>query len=174
MRVLEAARVYAFAHAHCIPTRTHSFMHTLRAYSFAHAHHILPSLAPMPNPRAGFIIGHVTPEAQVGGNLALVQNGDRIVIGMCAVHSTCVSFPVRRRMRAFLSVHARLLRVALRQDCAVSFPKCGFGPSCAFGTCDQLQTCPLRSVSHIPAPSHLHCCARPRTHTLFLHSYARH
>lgn len=28
----------------------------------------------------GFIIGHVTPEAQVGGNIALVQNGDQISI----------------------------------------------------------------------------------------------
>jgi dihydroxy-acid dehydratase len=30
----------------------------------------------------GFIIGHVTPEAQAGGPIALVQNGDRIVIGV--------------------------------------------------------------------------------------------
>ena len=28
----------------------------------------------------GFIVGHITPEAQDGGPLALVQNGDRIVI----------------------------------------------------------------------------------------------
>jgi dihydroxy-acid dehydratase len=28
----------------------------------------------------GFIIGHVTPEAQLGGPIALVKNGDRIVI----------------------------------------------------------------------------------------------
>lgn len=28
----------------------------------------------------GFVIGHVTPEAHAGGPLALVQNGDRIVI----------------------------------------------------------------------------------------------
>jgi dihydroxy-acid dehydratase len=28
----------------------------------------------------GFIIGHVTPEAQVGGPIALIQNGDRIII----------------------------------------------------------------------------------------------
>jgi len=28
----------------------------------------------------GFIVGHITPEAQVGGPLALVKNGDRIVI----------------------------------------------------------------------------------------------
>ncbi|MCI0334857.1 MAG: dihydroxy-acid dehydratase, partial [Planctomycetes bacterium] len=29
---------------------------------------------------AGFIVGHVTPEAQVGGPIALVKNGDRITI----------------------------------------------------------------------------------------------
>ena len=28
----------------------------------------------------GFIVGHITPEAQVGGPLALVQNGDRVTI----------------------------------------------------------------------------------------------
>ena len=28
----------------------------------------------------GFIVGHITPEAQEGGNIALVQNGDRITI----------------------------------------------------------------------------------------------
>ena len=28
----------------------------------------------------GFIVGHVTPEAQVGGPIALVKNGDKITI----------------------------------------------------------------------------------------------
>ena len=28
----------------------------------------------------GFLVGHVTPEAQLGGPIALVQNGDRITI----------------------------------------------------------------------------------------------
>jgi dihydroxy-acid dehydratase len=28
----------------------------------------------------GFVVGHITPEAQVGGTLALVQNGDIIEI----------------------------------------------------------------------------------------------
>jgi dihydroxy-acid dehydratase len=28
----------------------------------------------------GFIVGHVTPEAQAGGAIALVQNGDRITL----------------------------------------------------------------------------------------------
>ena len=28
----------------------------------------------------GFVVGHVTPEAQVGGNIALIENGDMIYI----------------------------------------------------------------------------------------------
>ena len=28
----------------------------------------------------GFIVGHITPEAQVGGPIALVENGDRVTI----------------------------------------------------------------------------------------------
>ena len=28
----------------------------------------------------GFIVGHITPEAQVGGPIALIQNGDQITI----------------------------------------------------------------------------------------------
>ncbi|HZN33481.1 MAG TPA: dihydroxy-acid dehydratase, partial [Pirellulaceae bacterium] len=28
----------------------------------------------------GFLVGHVTPEAQLGGPIALVQNGDRLTI----------------------------------------------------------------------------------------------
>jgi dihydroxy-acid dehydratase len=28
----------------------------------------------------GFVVGHITPEAQEGGNIALVKNGDKIVI----------------------------------------------------------------------------------------------
>ncbi|MCB0159323.1 MAG: dihydroxy-acid dehydratase, partial [Caldilineaceae bacterium] len=34
----------------------------------------------------GFVVGHITPESQVGGNLALVQNGDVITID--AVNNT--------------------------------------------------------------------------------------
>jgi dihydroxy-acid dehydratase len=28
----------------------------------------------------GFVVGHITPEAQIGGTIGLVQNGDTIVI----------------------------------------------------------------------------------------------
>ena len=36
----------------------------------------------------GFIIGHITPEAQEGGPIALVQDGDRITIDatICELH----------------------------------------------------------------------------------------
>ncbi len=34
----------------------------------------------------GFVVGHVTPEAQTGGNIALIKNGDKIVID--AVNNT--------------------------------------------------------------------------------------
>lgn len=34
----------------------------------------------------GFVVGHVTPEAQNGGNIALIQNGDKIIID--AVNNT--------------------------------------------------------------------------------------
>ena len=37
-------------------------------------------LSDCPGGSAGFIVGHVAPEAQVGGPIALVQNGDRITI----------------------------------------------------------------------------------------------
>jgi dihydroxy-acid dehydratase len=42
---------------------------------------------------AGFIVGHVTPEAQVGGPIALVQNGDRITIDAEA-NTITVDLPV--------------------------------------------------------------------------------
>jgi dihydroxy-acid dehydratase len=34
----------------------------------------------------GFVVGHITPEAQEGGTIALVKNGDRIIID--AVNNT--------------------------------------------------------------------------------------
>ncbi|HBO29239.1 MAG TPA: dihydroxy-acid dehydratase, partial [Leeuwenhoekiella sp.] len=34
----------------------------------------------------GFVVGHVSPEAQVGGNIALVENGD--IISIDAVKNT--------------------------------------------------------------------------------------
>ena len=43
----------------------------------------------------GFIVGHVTPEAQVGGPIALVKNGDRITID--AEANMITHRPLRRR-----------------------------------------------------------------------------
>jgi len=42
----------------------------------------------------GFVVGHVTPEAALGGPLALVRNGDRIVIDAV---ERCVSLEVPAR-----------------------------------------------------------------------------
>ena len=36
----------------------------------------------------GFIIGHITPEAQEGGPIALVRNGDRITVDAAACQLT--------------------------------------------------------------------------------------
>ena len=51
--------------------------------------------------RTGFIIGHVTPEAQLGGPLALVKNGDKIVIGVYGRHRS-VFWP-HRLMESFVA-----------------------------------------------------------------------
>src|ERR1700761_5020984 len=42
----------------------------------------------------GFVVGHITPEAHVGGPLALVKNGDRIVIDAVA-HKLTLDIPAR-------------------------------------------------------------------------------
>ena len=34
----------------------------------------------------GFVVGHITPEAQEGGNIAFIENGDKIIID--AVNNT--------------------------------------------------------------------------------------
>jgi dihydroxy-acid dehydratase len=36
----------------------------------------------------GFVVGHITPEAQVGGNIALIENGDTIIID--AIQNTII------------------------------------------------------------------------------------
>jgi len=42
----------------------------------------------------GFVVGHITPEAHVGGPLAIVKNGDRIVIDAIA-HKLTLDIPAR-------------------------------------------------------------------------------
>jgi dihydroxy-acid dehydratase len=51
----------------------------------------------------GFIIGHITPEAQVGGPIALVQNGDRIMINAedNRIHVDLSNEELERRHRAW-------------------------------------------------------------------------
>jgi dihydroxy-acid dehydratase len=50
----------------------------------------------------GFIVGHVTPEAQVGGPIALVKNGDRIIVdaekNLITVDVTDAEFAARKKV----------------------------------------------------------------------------
>ncbi len=51
----------------------------------------------------GFIVGHVTPEAQVGGPIALVQNGDSITIDgtRCTIDVALSADELKRRRQAW-------------------------------------------------------------------------
>jgi dihydroxy-acid dehydratase len=51
----------------------------------------------------GFIIGHITPEAQDGGPIALVRDGDRIVVdaGRCELHVELSDAELAARRRAW-------------------------------------------------------------------------
>ena len=51
----------------------------------------------------GFIIGHITPEAQEGGPIALVRDGDRIVIDAngCSLHLDIEDAELSRRRAAW-------------------------------------------------------------------------
>jgi dihydroxy-acid dehydratase len=51
----------------------------------------------------GFVVGHVTPEAAVGGPIALVENGDEIVIDAQrkTIDVTVAKDVVERRRRAW-------------------------------------------------------------------------
>jgi dihydroxy-acid dehydratase len=70
----------------------------------------------------GFVVGHITPEAAVGGPLALVKNGDRIVIDavdrrvsvdvsprQLAVRRRAWRAPKPRYTRGVLAKYARLV-----------------------------------------------------------------
>jgi dihydroxy-acid dehydratase len=63
----------------------------------------------------GFVVGHITPEAAVGGPLALVQSGDRIVIDAVARRVT-LEVPARElsaRRRAWRAPKARYTKGVL-------------------------------------------------------------
>ena len=56
----------------------------------------------------GFIIGHITPEAQEGGPIALVQNGDRITIdaAACQLSMDVSDDELARRRKAWAGTSA--------------------------------------------------------------------
>lgn len=63
----------------------------------------------------GFVVGHITPEAAVGGPLALVRNGDRIVID-AVTREVTLDVPVaelRRRRRVWKAPRPRYTRGVL-------------------------------------------------------------
>jgi dihydroxy-acid dehydratase len=73
----------------------------------------------------GFIIGHITPEAQEGGPIALVRDGDRIVVDAngcrltlavsdedLAARRAAWSAPPPKARRGVLSKYVRLVRSA--------------------------------------------------------------
>ena len=63
----------------------------------------------------GFVVGHITPEAALGGPLALVKNGDRIVID-AAARVVALDVPARElaaRKRAWRAPKARYTRGVL-------------------------------------------------------------
>jgi dihydroxy-acid dehydratase len=58
----------------------------------------------------GFVVGHVTPEAQVGGNIALVKDGDLITIdavnNVLHLHVSDEELAERRKAGLHLNHHS--------------------------------------------------------------------
>jgi dihydroxy-acid dehydratase len=63
----------------------------------------------------GFVVGHITPEAYVGGLLALVKNGDRIVIDAekCELTLEVSAKELQARRRAWKPMKPRYSRGVL-------------------------------------------------------------
>ncbi|HEY6509269.1 MAG TPA: dihydroxy-acid dehydratase [Vicinamibacterales bacterium] len=63
----------------------------------------------------GFIIGHITPEAQDGGPIALVQDGDNVVIdaASCALSMDVSDAELARRRQAWVAPPAKATRGVL-------------------------------------------------------------
>jgi dihydroxy-acid dehydratase len=63
----------------------------------------------------GFVVGHVTPEAYVGGTIALVKNGDRIAIDAekCELILEIPSAELKRRKAAWKKPAPRYTRGVL-------------------------------------------------------------
>ena len=66
----------------------------------------------------GMVVGHVAPEAQAGGLIALVQDGDSITID--AAHAPAPAQRRRRRDRAPARAMAGAARRVTRADCSAS------------------------------------------------------
>ncbi len=63
----------------------------------------------------GFVVGHVTPEAQEGGLLAFVQNGDRIIIDAAerTIHLDCSVEEINKRKATWTTPPLKAKRGAL-------------------------------------------------------------
>ncbi len=68
----------------------------------------------------GFVVGHITPEAQVGGPLAIVKNGDPITIDAEKRHMTLgvSAAELKKRQRAWKKPKPRYTRGVLAKYAA--------------------------------------------------------
>jgi dihydroxy-acid dehydratase len=62
----------------------------------------------------GFVVGHLSPEAALGGTLALVKNGDRSLLMRSVVKSPCTSARQNSSAGANLGFRGNPMRVAVR------------------------------------------------------------
>jgi dihydroxy-acid dehydratase len=63
----------------------------------------------------GFVVGHITPEAYVGGPLALVKNGDPITIDAekRQINLDVPAFELKKRLKAWKAPKPRYVRGVL-------------------------------------------------------------
>ncbi len=68
----------------------------------------------------GFVVGHITPEAQMGGPLAIVKNGDSITIdaNKRALTLNVPDAEIKKRLAAWKAPKARYTRGVLAKYCA--------------------------------------------------------
>ena len=65
-------------------------------------HHRAHDRRPFSGGSVGLVIGHVAPEAFLGGPIALVENGDTIVVDLTTDSLDCVQFDDADRWPAVL------------------------------------------------------------------------
>ncbi len=80
----------------------------------------------------GFVVGHISPEAHIGGPLALVKNGDRIVIDAVA-HQLNLDVPGPRTGQAPQGAQAPPRRLPPRRPRQVRQPRKPGAPGCDYG-----------------------------------------